>query len=75
MYGWVLHVIIVAYSHPLSCCIYTALVSLLFGTVIPKSINIFNGNVFTLVQLIFRLYTHLQMHVCEPHPILLLVVM
>ena len=26
--------------HPLSCCIYTALVSLLFGTVIPTSFNI-----------------------------------
>ena len=26
--------------HPLSCCIYTALVSLLFGTVIPTSLNI-----------------------------------
>ena len=26
--------------HPLSCCIYTALVSLLFGTVVPTSFNI-----------------------------------
>ena len=26
--------------HPLSCCTYTALVSLLFGTVIPTSFNI-----------------------------------
>ena len=26
--------------HPLSCCIYTALVSLLLGTVIPTSFNI-----------------------------------
>ena len=35
--------------HPLSCCIYTPLVSLLFGTVIPTS---FNRNVFTLFILI-----------------------
>ena len=35
-----LHVSIVACPHPLSCCIYTALVSLLFGTVIPTSFNI-----------------------------------
>ena len=26
--------------HPLSCCIYTALVFLLFGTIIPTSFNI-----------------------------------
>ena len=39
-YYGVTHVIIVACPHPLSCCIYTALVSLLFGTVIPTSFNI-----------------------------------
>ena len=39
-YCEVTHVIIVACPHPLSCCIYTALVSLLFGTVIPTSFNI-----------------------------------
>ena len=38
--GGVMHVIIVACPHPLSCCIYTALVFLLFGTVIPTSFNI-----------------------------------
>ena len=38
-YGFT-HVIIVACPHPLSCCIYAALVSLLFGTVIPTSFNI-----------------------------------
>ena len=35
-----LHITIVACSHPLYCCIYTALVSLIFGTVIPTSFNI-----------------------------------
>ena len=35
-----IHVIVVACPHPLCCCIYTALVSLLFGTVIPTSFNI-----------------------------------
>ena len=39
-YYGVTHVIIVACPHPLSCCTYTALVSLLFGTVIPTSFNI-----------------------------------
>ena len=39
-YYGVTHVIIVACPHTLSCCIYTALVSLLFGAVIPTSFNI-----------------------------------
>ena len=45
--GEVTQVIIVAclVIYALSCCTYTALVSLLFGTVIPTSFNI-NGNVF-----------------------------
>ena len=30
-----MHCIIVAVHHPLSCCIYTVLVSLIFGTAIP----------------------------------------
>ena len=34
------HVSIVACPHPLSCCIYTALVFLLFGIVIPTSFSI-----------------------------------
>ena len=38
--GRVMHIIVVACPHPLCCCIYTALVSLLFGTVIPTSSNI-----------------------------------
>ena len=38
--GRVMHVIVVACPHPLCCCIYTALVSLLFGIVIPTSFNI-----------------------------------
>ena len=42
----VTHVIIVACPHSLFYCIYTTLVSLLFGTVIPTSFNIFNVNVF-----------------------------
>ena len=33
-----LHVIVVC-PHPLCCCIYTALVSLIFGTVIPTSLT------------------------------------
>ena len=36
----VTHIIIVECPHPLSCCIYAALVSLLYGTVIPTSFNI-----------------------------------
>ena len=36
---WVTHVIVVACPYPLCCCIYTALVSLLFGTVIPTLFN------------------------------------
>ena len=39
-YYGVTHVIIVECPHPLSCCIYTALVSLLFSAVIPTSFNI-----------------------------------
>ena len=35
-----MHVIIVACPHPLSCCIYTLLVLLVFDTVIPTSFNI-----------------------------------
>ena len=39
-YYGVTHVIIVACPQSLSCCIYTALVSPLFGPVIPTSFNI-----------------------------------
>ena len=63
-------VMIVACPHPLSCCIYTPLVSLLFGTVIQH----FNGNFFTSVSLVFRCILQLAFSVCEPHSILLLVV-
>ena len=39
-FGLRIIIIIVACPQSLSCCIYTALVSLLFGTVIPTSFNI-----------------------------------
>ena len=89
--GGVTHVIIVACPHLLSCCIYIALifclaayilhalVSLLFGTVIPTSFNILM-EIFLLPCFTgFSLHTHLQiqcsLRLFEPHPILLLVVM
>ena len=37
MYGGVTHGITVICHHPMSCCIYTVLVSLMFGTAIPTS--------------------------------------
>ena len=65
--------------HSLSCCIYTALVSLLFGTVIPTSFNIlmemFLLPCFTGVSLHTRLQIQCSLRWFEPHPILLLVVM
>ena len=49
--------------HPLSCCIYTALVSLLFCTVIPTSFNILMDMFFSLVY-IESLPTLSDMHTC-----------
>ena len=49
-FGYVTHVIIVVCLHPPRCCIYTALVSLLFGTVIPTSFN-------TLMEMFFTCFT------------------
>ena len=54
-----IHVIVVSYPHPMCCCIYTALVSLLFGTVITTSFNILMGMFYTcsyMVYLMCHLY-------------------
>ena len=59
--------------HPLSCCIYTALVSLLFGTVIPTYFNIlmemFLLPCFTAFSLHTRLQIQCSLRLFEPHPI------
>ena len=52
-----IHVIVVACPHPLCCCIYTALVSLLFGTVIPISFNI-------LMEMFLHFILKYSLHVC-----------
>ena len=44
------HGITVVCHHPLSCCIYTVLVSLIFGTSIPTSLSIL---MFILDSLVF----------------------
>ena len=49
--------------HPLSCCIYTALVSLLFGAIIPASFNILMEMFLLICFTVFSLYTVLY----EPH--------
>ena len=51
-----IHVIIVACPHPMCCCIYTALVSLLFGTVIPTSFNILMEMFLHLLYISYTLY-------------------
>ena len=67
-----MHVIVVACPHPLCCLIYTALVSLLFGT--PYIIQLFYGNISTLVSLIFVLYllANTMLFACVRAPPLLL---
>ena len=47
-YHEVMHGIIVACNNPLSCCIYTALVSLILGISIASSFNILN--IFTFFK-------------------------
>ena len=49
-----MHIIIFACLYPLSRCIYTALVSLIFSTVITISLNNF---MFLLVPLFFFVYS------------------
>ena len=53
---------IVACLHSLCCCIHTAF----FGTVIPKSFNILNGNIFTLI---FIVYLHALCVCVSPTPL------
>ena len=74
--GGVTHVIIVAYC--LAAHYYSALVSLLFGTVIPTSFNILMEiflHLFHWFFIVYLLAIQCSLHVYKPGPILLLVVM
>ena len=48
-----MYVIVVAWHHPLFCCMDASLLTTPFGTSIPTSFNIVNEKFFTLVLLFF----------------------